>query len=461
MNDPQRPFFADGRWNLYYLYNADYPEGEGTEWFHATSEDLIHWTNRGVAIHKYENGLGDVQSGSVVVDVENTAGFGRGTVVALATQQDAGVQRQSLFWSADGGMTFTGYRGNPVMDNPGAENWRDPKVVWDAARSQWVMALAEGSKIGFYSSPDLIRWTYRSGFVSDELALLECPDLFQMSVDADPGETTWVLGTSANGSSSGRTTGYVYWTGDWDGVTFEPDEPDPQWLDEGPDFYAGVTWTDPRAAAPTQLAQRYALGWVNNWAYADDLPTRTWHGGAQSLVRIIRLESRDGGPPQLRSWPVSGLDADSVIVDERDDLALPRGGSAQIATPSAVARRIQVTLDQAQAAGGALDIRIGGDGSAVDVHVDVDAAAVSVVRAGDLAAPALPASYRDTATAPFSWTDGAVTFDIIVDGLTLEVFTDAGDPPLTSLVFPDGNDVSVVNRGPDLVVEGIDVHDLY
>ncbi len=42
-NDPQQPIYYQGKYHYYYLYNKDYPEGNGTEWRHATSEDLIHW----------------------------------------------------------------------------------------------------------------------------------------------------------------------------------------------------------------------------------------------------------------------------------------------------------------------------------------------------------------------------------------------------------------------------------
>ena len=45
MNYPQKPFLLDGVWHYYYLYNADYPDGNGTAWYHATSTDLVHWTD--------------------------------------------------------------------------------------------------------------------------------------------------------------------------------------------------------------------------------------------------------------------------------------------------------------------------------------------------------------------------------------------------------------------------------
>ena len=70
------PFFR-GKYHYYYLYNRDYPNGNGTEWRHAVSEDLVHWTDEGTAIPKYTNENGDIWSGSVVIDKHNTAGFGK------------------------------------------------------------------------------------------------------------------------------------------------------------------------------------------------------------------------------------------------------------------------------------------------------------------------------------------------------------------------------------------------
>ena len=49
MNDPQRPVFSDGQWHLYYLYNADFPHGNGTAWARAVSADMVTWQHEGVA----------------------------------------------------------------------------------------------------------------------------------------------------------------------------------------------------------------------------------------------------------------------------------------------------------------------------------------------------------------------------------------------------------------------------
>ena len=341
MNDPQRPFFLDGLWHYYYLYNSDYPQGNGTEWFHATSTDLVHWKNEGVAIPKFRNGLGDIETGSAVVDTEGTAGFGKGAVIAVLTQQHDGVQRQSLFYSTDNGYSFQSYGQNPVMENPGAEHWRDPRIVRDDSNNQWLMLLAEGHKIGFYTSPDLKQWTYVSGFEQDGLGILECPDFFQMDIDGDPAKRTWVLAASANGSGEGRPSGLAYWTGGFDGKAFTADGGH-QWLDGGADFYAAVTWDDPRQSEGRRKASRHAIGWMNNWAYARQLPTEGWFGTA-SVVRDIRLTSGAGGPALVQS-PTPALQSLEGMPAQVPGGSLGDGRTLTI--PDSGAFKVDVELEQ-------------------------------------------------------------------------------------------------------------------
>lgn len=433
INDPQRPVFVDGEWCLYYLYNADYPEGNGTEWHLATSTDMVTWKNRGVAIEKYRNGLGDILTGSAVIDERNTAGFGAGAIVALTTQQDDGVQRQSLFTSTDGGVTFQNYEGNPVMENPGATDWRDPKVVWDDARERWVMVLAEGERLGFYTSENLREWTYASDFVRTDYGLLECPDLFEM-VDPTSGRRTWVLGVSADASATGGTTGFAYWTGAWDGERFSADADEPQWLDGGADFYAAVTWDDPRDGDGGRLERRYALGWINNWAYARDLPGGSWQGGSLSTTREIVLREIEGRLTLL-SQPVAALGAKEGPGATAPTLALATGQIVDLpAQPRSGAYRLRAQIDAPD--GGEVRLRLGSAEAEVTVGYDADAGVLFLDRRQDAVADAMPETYREIRTAPVD-ADGSVSLDILVDASSVEVFTGDGRASLTSAAYID------------------------
>ncbi len=450
MNDPQRPLLIDGVWHYYYLYNADYPKGNGTEWYHSTSVDLIHWQDHGVAIDKYKNGLGDIETGSAVIDTKNTAGFGAGAIIAILTQQHEGVQRQSLFVSTDGGYRFKAYDGNPVMDNPGVHDWRDPKILWDDKHNEWLMALAEGNKIGFYTSSDLKHWTYRSGFERNDLGLLECPDLFRMSIDGDPAHTRWVLATGANGASIGMTTGTVYWTGDWDGQKFTADDDKPRWLDSGADFYAMVTWDDPRLSGTKRLASRYVIGWLNNWAYATKLPTSDWHGGSNSIVRRIELRLVDG-KPVLVSQPVDAFDQLEGYAEVRSNILVTDTGKTTLPQPKSDAYRLRVKLDAASEANEVRFRLKEKDGYFAVVGYNFKDKTVFITRDTDAIAGLMPEVYRETRKVSAPARDGVVSFDIIVDTISIEVFVNNGEVVLSNLVFgaPNANDLSVESFGGD------------
>ncbi|WP_254788617.1 glycoside hydrolase family 32 protein [Arthrobacter sp. ok909] len=447
MNDPQRPILVDGMWHYYYLYNAGYPKENGTEWYHLTSTDLVHWKDEGIAIAKYKNGLGDIETGSAVVDHDNSAGFGKDAVIAVMTQQDQGIQRQSLFYSTDNGYSFTAYAQNPVMENPGQPNWRDPKIIRDDAHGQWVMTLAEGNKIGMYTSPDLKDWHYASGVERNGLGTLECPELFQLDLDGDPSKRTWVLAASANGSGEGFTTGVAYWTGAWDGTRFTASEEHHQWLDAGSDFYAAVTWDDPRLTESQRMYSRHAIGWMNNWAYARQLPTEDWHGGADSIVRDIRLETI-AGKPTLVSTPTAAMKSIEGPLATTGERRITPDGAGRLPAPEGGSYRLDLTLERtAEDDGSEARIELGSDGGTfATVGYDFANESAFISRDADAAATGnaeLSPDYPATRRAVSPPRDGKVELTIFVDYCSVEVFINGGEKTMTSLVFPTAGPQSI------------------
>lgn len=105
-------------------------------WGHAISKDLIKWEHLPIALKPDETGM--VFSGSAVVDKNDTSGLlgEDGGLVAVFTntpcehEKDHKLQYQSLAYSIDRGRTWIKYEGNPVLENPGIKDFRDPKIVW-------------------------------------------------------------------------------------------------------------------------------------------------------------------------------------------------------------------------------------------------------------------------------------------------------------------------------------------
>ncbi|MBR0559489.1 GH32 C-terminal domain-containing protein [Neokomagataea anthophila] len=310
INDAQRPLWLGGQWHFWCLWNKDYPNGNGTEWRHFVSPDLVFWTDLGVSIPKYTTEYGDPWTGSTVVDTQNTAGLGAGAVIALCTMpcNPLGGQGTARWVSHDGGESFT--FDQIVQTNPNANKgmsdpvFRDPSVFWHAPTGRWNMVLAEIGKVGIYASTDLKSWVYQSGFIQGALGTLECPQLIKLHLYNMDGTTTqdkWVMFCGCNGYEAGFTTGTHYWVGEFDGTTFTPDAAGGQWLDNGPDFYACAITNDTSSNDPQ--VQAIAIAWMNNWAYADAL-AQPGFNGQQTLPRVLRLEIGSGGYPIVRNAPV-------------------------------------------------------------------------------------------------------------------------------------------------------------
>ncbi|HEY5834678.1 MAG TPA: GH32 C-terminal domain-containing protein [Streptomyces sp.] len=456
MNDPQRPVYVDGEYLYYYLFNADYSrQGNGTAWRLATTRDGVTFQDQGIAIPKFTTPNGDVWSGSAVVDAQNTAGFGKGAVVALVTQRDRAngdAQAQFLWYSTDRGRRFAPLGDRPVLPNPGSNDFRDPKVVRDDERGRWVLLLAEGRKIGFYVSQDLRSWRYTSGFTTDGIGILECPDLFLMQTDT--GEATWVLGASANGKAAGLPNTYAYWTGAFDGGSFRPDTAEPQWLDHGFDWYAGVTWETYRDGRidPTT---RYALAWMNNWDYPHTTPTLKADGfnGTDSVVRQVTLRRGQTGRYVLCSRPADALGSLVASTTELGDIQV--AGDRGLSFDSA-AYEIQadVTWDRLDNVG--MRLRTSRDGRRhVDVGVFGDHAYVN-----RSAAPHPPGPWTESHS-PFPPGRRQVRMRVLVDRTSIEAFFDDGQYTHSHLVFPQPDDtgISLFAQGGNALFSGVRIRE--
>ncbi|HXB91412.1 MAG TPA: glycoside hydrolase family 32 protein [Puia sp.] len=290
MNDPNGMVYYKGTYHLFFQYYPKSTVWGPMHWGHATSTDLVHWREQPIAL--YPDSLGYIFSGSAVVDIKNTSGFGRAgqtPLVAIFTHHDpkgadAGrddFQNQSLAYSLDDGVTWKKYAGNPVLKNPGIVDFRDPKVMWYPAGNEWIMTLATRDRIAFYSSPDLKHWKKESEFGKELGAhggVWECPDLFPLD---DNGKKVWVLIVNINPGGPNRGSATQYFLGRFDGHVFTPGDTTTRWLDYGPDEYAGVTWGNTGE-------RRIFLGWMSNWLYANQVPTVQWRN-AMTVPRELTL----------------------------------------------------------------------------------------------------------------------------------------------------------------------------
>lgn len=267
MNDINGTVYFRGVYHLYYQKTPDTVQcnTDAMYWGHATSPDLLHWTQKPCALVPDADGA--MWSGTAWADEENRSGLfpdGEGGILAAYSTEK---QEIGLAYSTDGDAYE---KIGIVLRNPGGRmDFRDPKLFFDETNGKWTMLVA-GGKVRFYQSSDLRHWTQ----TGENEIWTECPDFFRLR--APDGTEKWVL------SCAGR----AFFIGRYANGAFTP-EGDRHEPNVGPDSYAGIIFEN------QPDGRTLMVHWMNRWEYAQETAT-DWCSNA-SLVSELSLRRTENG----------------------------------------------------------------------------------------------------------------------------------------------------------------------
>lgn len=459
LNDPNGMVYYDGEYHLFYQHHPDSTVWGPMHWGHAVSRDLVNWQHLPIALAPDE--LGTIFSGSAVIDWHNTAGFGPEAMIASYTYQDPDArQSQAIAYSLDNGRTWTKYAGNPVIPTPAnLFDFRDPKLLWyddGSGGGHWVMALAAGRAILFYTSPNLLDWQPSGSFGFGYGALggvWETPDLFELPVTGTA-ESRWVLTVGIGDNAPAGGSGTHYFIGQFDGQTFTSDNPKETvlWADYGADFYAAQSWS----SAPDN--RRIWLAWLNNWQYANQIPTTTWRG-AMTLPRELRLVPTQEGI-RLAQTAVPELAQLRQHTQRWHNVILEPGVPF---VPEVSGDQLEIIAElETPIEANSLGIRLRlGDGEATAVGYAPKSGLLFVDRT-NAGQSAFNYNFASAHTAPFEPADGILKLHIFVDRASLEVLANEGLISFSEQIFPGEASVGVelFAEGTAVTVRTLEVYQL-
>jgi len=416
-NDPNGLVYYKATWHLFFQHNPKGIEWGNMTWGHATSPDLVHWTEQGLAIEP--DALGTIFSGSAVVDWNNTSGLQSGDEKVLVAFYTAAGKpfTQCMAYSNDAGKTWVKYEKNPIIPNIAGDN-RDPKVIWHEASKKWVMALyLIKNDFALLGSTNLKEWT-----LLERLTIAgsgECPDFYPMAVDGKPENIKWVF-APADGN---------YLIGSFDGTTFTPEQ-DKQEADWGKNFYASQTYSD----APD--GRRIQIAWMNGGKYPG-MPFNQ----QMSFPCELTLRSFPEGLRICRN-PVKEIELLRERTQEWSSLELEPGENplAEI-TGDLFDIRAQLAFDPANAPA---DFGFVLRGEAVKYD------------------PAKKELSCLGATVPMDAPDGQIALQLLLDRTTIESFGNGGKVSMSSCFLPDAKNMSigVYTNGAPVKVKKLEVHRL-
>lgn len=424
MNDPNGMVYKDGIYHLYFQHNPYGSQWENMTWGHSESSDLVHWRQMPNAI--MPDALGTIFSGSCVVDKDNTAGFGKGAILAIYTSAGES-QTQSIAYSTDNGLTFTKYANNPVITSD-VPDFRDPHAFWNESTKKWNIVMAAGQEMRFYSSPDFKVWTYESSFglgYGAHGGVWECPDLFELPVKGT-NVKKWVLVCNINpgGPFGGNATQYFIGSFDGHKFTCESKPEVTKWMDYGKDHYAAVTFSN----APE--GRNIIMAWMSNWQYGQNVPTMQYRS-ANSVPRDLGLYEKDGETylSVNPSKEVDGLRGKAVLKTSF------LSGKKSISKAFNTQHAYEMIIEMQPSNCGQVCFTLSNDkGERVDMSYDMTKHIFSMDRTKSGAA-SFSKDFPAVTIAPME-SKSSVKLRLIVDKCSIEAFDGDGHFSMTNLVFP-------------------------
>lgn len=218
-----------------------------------------------------------------------------------------------------------------------------------------------------------------------------------------------------------------YFIGSFDGKKFVNEFPtQTKWLDWGKDNYATVTWNN----APD--GRCVALGWMSNWQYANNVPTRQYRS-ANTIARDLTLY-REGGELYLKSTPspeIKKARGEKVSVP-----AFKVAGQYEVASllkDNEGAYEIEMVIQNEGASKIAFSL-LNDKGDKVYMYYDVPRKQFVMDRSQSGKVD-FSSDFPAVTVAPVT-ADGEMTLRLFVDHSSIEAFGEDGKFVMTNLVFP-------------------------
>ena len=452
MNDANGLVYKDGEYHLYFQYNPYGSKWGNMHWGHSVSKDLMHWEHLEPAIAR--DTLGHIFSGSSIVDQENIAGYGAGSILAFYTSaSDKNGQIQCLAFSKDNGRTFTKYEKNPILcPADGLRDFRDPKVFRYEPEDKWVMIVSADKEMRFYDSKNLKDWNYMSSFgegYGAQPCQFECPDMVELPVDGDLNRKKWALIVNVNPGCYFGGSATQYFTGNFDGTKFSCDsQPNvTKWLDWGKDHYATVCFSNTGE-------RTIAVPWMSNWQYCNIVPTKQFRS-ANALPRELSLYTQDG-EIYLSAAPI--LEIKTLRKEKKEIPAFTVANDCHIDSlladnDGAYELALEITAGEAEIMGFSL---FNDKGEKVDIYFNLpekrlvmDRTKSGIVDFGKKSVLHEIEVHDRRKTTSINYIDdfalatwapikkeNEYTLDVFVDKCSVEIFLNGGKVAMTNLIFP-------------------------
>lgn len=302
LNDPNGLCQKDGVYHIYHQYVPFYPELCSVLWGHVTTRDFIRYeVQEPVLYPDTDRDRNGVYSGSTFLKDGTMYVYYTGNVRHTDREYDyitGGREQNTILVTSEDGFHFSDKRllmKNEDYPSDLSLHVRDPKVFCENSRYYMIQGardLKERGSILLFESEDLVNWTYRLRFHTEEPFgyMWECPNY--LKVDGQKFLIACPQEYRQEGEKTVKNNGCGYFPLDYDfeGMSYELGAY--HTLDHGFDFYAPQVFRD-------ESGRWILLGWMstpdadydcevtvkNGWVHAMTVPRELYVNGNGRLCQ--------------------------------------------------------------------------------------------------------------------------------------------------------------------------------
>ncbi|KAK9233761.1 glycosyl hydrolase [Lipomyces kononenkoae] len=207
------------------------------------------------------------------------------------------------------------------------------------------------------------------------------------------------------------------------------------WNDFGPDYYAAATYN----GLPT--SERVAIGWMNNWAYANKIPTSTWRS-AMSIPRKLSLKTINNKVRIVQQpvLSVSKLYSSTLYTHE---FLVFKNGDIKVDVPGPYNARMKLALEFTRGTGTKFGVILCSDttnthGTVIGYDFLRQNVFVNRLKSGNISfVDSEPNPFPGCFVAPMpTQRTDVIRLSIFLDWSSVEVFAGHGEIAITSQIFP-------------------------
>lgn len=420
MNDPNGLIYHHGLYHAFYQHHPFDENWGPMHWGHATSPDMVHWTEQPIALAPGDEwDIDGCFSGSAVDDNGLLSLIYTGHIWLDGAGNDSAIRQVQCLATSEDGINFE-KQGVVLTPPPGIMHFRDPKV-WQQDGVWWMVIGARDSedcgKVLLYRGHSLRDWQLDRVLAQAEPGMgymWECPDFFPL------GEEHLLMfspqGIKAEGWENRNLFQSGYLRGSW--------QPDSDFkitqefveMDRGHDFYAPQSFV----AAD---GRRIVMAWMDMWESPMPSKQEGW-AGSLTIPRALSINAQG----QLLQKPIEEL---ATLRSSHNTLSSCwLDSEQQLLQEKADTIELELSWDCAASDAKRYGLRLG---SGLELYVD--AAKKRLILSRHHAEPALNSERSVVLDL-----EKELKLQIFIDRCSVEVFVNQGEECMTSRIYLQAND---------------------